>query len=339
MKVANFSLFVLVVVSANAFCSTAVVFDSNYRSEVYATYPSSKSLGQVGGMEFDSEGNLFVSHYGAEFEGNDGSIYKITPDGNANEFVSGLHFPGNMVWTGGTDYGDYLYVGDGTRPTNGRRGGIYRVDMQGNISPFATAGNEPYALGFDEEVGMMFAGTRGDDHLDKVLSDGSTQLFSGFPYGMNGGGPAGIDINNGDKYPGYMYLSNDGKGENYSGVFKLDENGSASRVAEGILTSFRLGFDDVGDFDNSLFATGISREHPGLWSLYKIEEDGTYSLFATGGDMHLNVFTFGPDGAIYAATRAWYSDKVTISRISLIPEPATLALFGVGVGAILRRKQ
>ncbi len=80
-----------------------VVVEPGYTVQVYATYSQSRS---TRGLAFDGSGNLYATHDQA------GSIWKITSDGTASEFVIGLGYPIGITWGGGTSFGDYLYVLD-----------------------------------------------------------------------------------------------------------------------------------------------------------------------------------------------------------------------------------
>jgi len=72
---------------------------------------------------------------------------------------------------------------------------------------------------------------------------------------------------------------------------------------------------------------------------YRISPDGTATMFLDTLDPKFTIrgFNFGPDGALYAAVKNTIAGDVDIYRITPVPEPVTLALFGVGM--IMMRKR
>ncbi|MCK5001123.1 MAG: hypothetical protein KAS23_16380, partial [Anaerohalosphaera sp.] len=241
-------------------------------------------------------------------------------------FADGLRFPGNIVWGGGTAYGNYLYVGDA------KAGDVLKFDLAGNSTSFARPRREPYALGISNS-GNLYCGTRVDDHVDYISPGGVVNNFSNFPYNMPGG-PTSIEFDSSGNYGSGLFLSNDGA-DNDSGIFEINANGIASPFAPDIVTSFRLGFDDAGLFGYSLFTTGMT-EFGQLWSMYSIDADGVATQFAHNNSTHLTIFSFGPDGAMYVAEHDGM-DTTIISRIALIPEPVTFALLSIG-GVLVRMR-
>lgn len=94
------------------------------------------------GITFDTHGNLYLSQWG-DYNSNEGAIYRISPDRSSTKWADGLGTPRRMVWSGGTAYGDYLYVTDATSKN------ISRVDLDGNVSTFASVSAMPHCLVLD----------------------------------------------------------------------------------------------------------------------------------------------------------------------------------------------
>jgi len=77
------------------------------------------------------------------------------------------------------------------------------------------------------------------------------------------------------------------------------------------------------------------------WTLYKVngsydtEIFGTFNMNPTWLAANIE---FGPDGAMYVMEWDQANSNVVISRITAIPEPASLLLVGLG-GLLVRRKK
>lgn len=309
------------------------VLKPGYVVETYATY-SQPGLAPTRSIEFDDESNLYIAH-----QGND-SIWRVASNKVASEFVTGVH-QHSIAWGGGTTYGDYLYAPDGE--INGQ---IRKIAKDGTVSSFTSFGPPQHGLGlaaFDRTGnygGYFYTATAGQDHTYKIDSGGNITMFSDFPGWKNGGGPGNIAFDMVGNYNGLMYMStsfnNDAGNQLYSGLFSLDSRGNASRFTEDLVLSIRIDFDQTGVFfNNKMFAIGESAFGEGL-SVWQIDTDGTAEAFATT-TTSLNDLIFGADGAMYVAEYSEVGEMMTISRI--VPEPATLILFGLGAVIVRKRKR
>ena len=117
------------------------VLEPGYIVETYAAYACPEMQVAPSGITFDSYGNLYLTQW--EDYPSIGGIYRISPDKSAMKWVDGLGTPRKMVWTGGTEYGDYLYVTDAT-PRD-----LLRIELDGTVSTFCHVGAGPHALALD----------------------------------------------------------------------------------------------------------------------------------------------------------------------------------------------
>jgi sugar lactone lactonase YvrE len=308
------------------------VLEPGYTVETYATY-SKPGIGKPRSMTFGGDNNLYVT------QKVDGSVWHITPEGAASEFVSGLETPCGIVWGGGTSYGDHLYV---VRYEVGG-GGVYRIGLDGTVSNFANmpyGGHAPGPIGIDRTGnydGCLYVGSTGQDHTYRVDTGGNVTKFSDFPGWYDGGGPHDIAFGTVADYGGLMYMSTSfvGVNQHRSGLFTLDTSGNASRFTDDLVAASRIDFDLIGDFDEEMFVTAKSGfdEPLGIW---RVGPDGTATEFARTTISDPYGLAFGPDGAMYIAEYSSDDEMVIISRI--IPEPVTVLLLGLGMAILYRRR-
>lgn len=315
MKKTKTSLFLVVVIGLLTLRGLALaveVLESGYVVETYAAY-SEPGITGARFMTFDDEANLYVT------QGSDSDIWIITPEGNASKFASALGEVRGIVWAGGTDFGNYLYVVKAA--VSG--GKIYRIDLDGTVSTFVSVScATPLALDRAGNYGgYLYYATRCQDHTYRVDINGSVMMFSDFPGWKDGGGPLDIAFDPGADYGGLMYMTvafNNSHGNQlFSGLFSLDAYGSASRFTNDLVSTSRVAFDRIGDFDGEMFVTGIPNfdQSETLGSLWRVGSDGTATEFARTTASHLTDLEFGLDGAMYVAEYSDDDELVIISRI------------------------
>jgi len=110
---------------------------------VQSTFAS--GLDALGGLAFDSAGNLFVGDFNDGSPGR-GSILKFTPDGIRSTFALGLNGPYGLAF----DKAGNLFVAD-------YGGNIVKTSPDGIRSTFALGLNRPYGLAFDQAGNLFVA--------------------------------------------------------------------------------------------------------------------------------------------------------------------------------------
>jgi sugar lactone lactonase YvrE len=128
-----------------AFNSVGNLFVADETGNIYEFAPggarsifaSSYNFDDIGGMAFDGAGNLYVVN------GNQGTVYRITPSSVVSVFVSGVGLPGGLAF----DNEGNLYVADPEGGTNGD-GCIYKIAPDGDKTVFASGLNDPVELAF-----------------------------------------------------------------------------------------------------------------------------------------------------------------------------------------------
>jgi len=308
------------------------LFDANYRFESFSIFPAA---GESRDLMFGADGALYVSYYNAWLGQPQGSIYRTEGNNTATLWVDGLYRPYNMVWTGGTDYGDYYYLADAGTRDSSPHGDILRISPGGTASWFAKANiNQPHAIAVDPTGRFgnhLWIATGAHDKVLEVLPDGSTRVAAYI--GSKQGTPYDMAFDTTGRYGQDLYIATNYLDDpSISGVLWMDPDDNVQRFAEAIVEAYSLAFDEMGYFGNDLFVRGVALGDGRKDVVYRVAPDGSITPFAHfTGD-----FTFGPDGMMYAYEREY--GMSTIYRIMPIPEPGTLLLLGMGACAIARRR-
>jgi hypothetical protein len=242
---------------ADYYGNTIEVFTPNGAGSVFA---STGVLGPVG-LAFDHAGNLFVADYGA----NDGTtIAKLTPDGVASVFATGLSLPVGLAFDGPGN----LYVSNIGNNT------IMKFTPDGVGSLFASTGlNTPYGLAFDS-AGNLYVANWGDSTILKLTPGGVGSIFANTGLSL----PQGLAFDS----AGNLFATNHGNNT----ITKFTPAGVGSLFASGLDNPYGLAFDSAGNlFVANLYSTRIMKYTP----------DGTPFLFATASS-GTTFLAFAPSG-------------------------------------------
>jgi len=297
------------------------LLSEDYKAETYATY-SQENVGTANYMTFDPNGNLYISHDGSSDNTADGLIYRISATGESDIFATGLCAPGEIIYVSDSNYPDGLYVTD-------RRGRerIYRLASDGSVTEFSDRVREhPTSLGLDATGNYghyMYTGGDGADHIDRIFPSGQIERFSDFPYNMRGG-PQSIIFDVTGNFGGTMLVAALTKEEypddyQYSGIFTMDTNGNATRLAPGLAGGKKLALDTQGYLGGKLYAIALADLSVANKSLWSIAPDGSSTKLAEFNTTMRGALSIGPDGAMYVAEYDEATSTVTVSRITLGP--------------------
>lgn len=305
------------------FTMAATLLDSNYQISTVASY--SGNTGRLASVTFDKNGNFYLAH------NDSGLIYKVTTGGSTGVWASGFDHPGFMQWGTGTAYGDYLYV------ANTGTDEVLKVDHNGNKQYFTHVGYTPGGLAIDTAGnygGMMYVGTDVLDKVYKVSTTGVVSVFSNYPYNQSGN-TCNMAFDPGTEYGGKMYIATISTVDpQYAGIFSLSATGAPTRFSNDLGLAWKIDFGP-SDFDNNLFASAMVTPAQDRWCIYRLDSQGHATEFFRGGN---TTFSFYGDD-MYIADFTSFTNTTTVYKVSLIPEPVTILVLGLGAGAVLRSRK
>jgi sugar lactone lactonase YvrE len=125
-------------------------------------------LHQVDNPVFDHEGNLYVTYSGSRGQESPVSVFRVTPDGTRESFVSGIVNATSLAF--GPD--GLLYV------SSRFEGSVYRVKEDGGHEQVATDLGVACGLAFDDE-GWLYVGDRSGTIFR--VRDGRATAFATLP--------------------------------------------------------------------------------------------------------------------------------------------------------------
>lgn len=307
----------ILVIWGNQRTFSLTVLDPSFQAETYVSYDFELGNHPAGDMTFDPQGNLYIVQY-ENYESYDGRIYRVDTNKTVSTLATGLTRPEDIVWGGGTDFGDYLYVTEGFDNAYNNEGGVTQVGLDGSINRFVTSGfDQPVTLGVDRVGnydGNMYVGSSNSDRINKVLPDGQVQGF--YSFGKKSGTPVDIEFSPNGSYGGLMYVATQYVSyPEISGILTFDTLGNPTKIAPDIEKAYDLAFDgtETGVFGNYLYAVVKQGDDYGS-SIYRIYPDGQAELFIS--DLWWQTkLAFGPDGALYVSESHWGNSTVTITRV------------------------
>ena len=323
-KVIAVLTFAAILFVQQALCDLTML-DTNYTVEAFAEYQQESVGGLVRYMTADNTGKVYVGHGAAT-----SSIVVASKD-NVSVLAAGFNNIQGVEWAGGTSYGDNVYAAEvGTSS-------IVKVDASGSASTFRTLPEEPLVVALDKTGNygnQLYAATRNSSRIYSIGESGSLSEFLNIST-LTDGFPLDLAFDTTGRYNGYMYLSlMEVNNENYQGVLSIDPQGNVTQFKAGGYWGANLAFDTTSglDFGGDLYVCGGAK-------IFQLTPEGNLIQFLTT-DRIIQDFAFGSDGALYVMevdSSSTYIDTVTISKITVVPEPCTLLLLGLG-GLLIKRK-
>jgi sugar lactone lactonase YvrE len=230
-------------------------------------------LHQVDNPVFDRDGNLYVTYSGTRGQEVPVSIFRVTPDGVREPFVTGIVNPTSMAF----DSSGRLYVSsrfDGT---------VYRVSPAGQSEPFATELGVACGLAFGRD-GTLFVGDRSGT-IFRVTADGQVTPFASVS-------PSVAAFHLAMSPDNVLYVTAPTLGA-YDHVYRVSQDGEVSPVYSGFGRPQGLAFDPTGQLHVVEALAGSS-------GLYSLRADGTVEL-AVAAPSLVGV-AFGPNGLVSVAS-------------------------------------
>ncbi|AQT70274.1 hypothetical protein STSP2_03480 [Anaerohalosphaera lusitana] len=298
------------------------VVDSDYQLERVAGFNYYYPYGHAKEITFDDASNIYVSH-------DSGGVLKIDQSGNEQFIGSGFENLQGIVWAGGTRYGDNLYAAD-VYPK-----AIKQVSTSGQSGVLVNVPNEPLNLTIDHTGnygGDMFVGTRRSAEIYRIFSDGSVAEFIDMPYLGDRAFVGNMAFDETGNYGGSMFVAiGNYVLDDYKGVLKIDPDGDVTKFLPDKFGWGDFAFDTDGFFNEQMYASNGS-------DIYSVDTDGTLTMFMEGHDgIRIRDLKFDQDGSLNVL---WTNgDHVfNIDKVSLVPEPCSLVLLGVGAFVMGRRR-
>lgn len=208
-------------------------------------------LHQVDNPVFDRHGNLYVTYSGSRGQEVPVSIFRVTPEGVREPFVSGIVNPTSMAF----DSSGVLYVSsrfDGT---------VHRVSPGGERTVFATKLGVACGLAFDR-AGTLFVGDRAGT-IFRVTRDAHVTPFATLP-------PSVAAFHLAMSPDDALYVTAPTLGP-YDHVYRIGPDGTVARVYSGFGRPQGLAFDAAGRLHVVEALAGAS-------GLFLLRPDGTVEL-------------------------------------------------------------
>ncbi|HTR42285.1 MAG TPA: PEP-CTERM sorting domain-containing protein [Pseudomonadales bacterium] len=265
--------------------------------------------------------NLFVADYNTQ------DIYEITPGGSQSVFASGLNYPGGIAFN---SMGD-LFVANTAQNAIPAQGSITEIAPNGTQSTFVS-GIDPQVVVFNSTGDLFEADYRSGNIYEYTPGGVRSTFASGFttPIGL-------VFDSTGNLFVGSGYGNGNGI------ITKITPGGMQSTFASGLNFPGGFAFNSAGD----LFACDSGG------SIYEFTPGGVRSTFASvagpdslafnnAGNLFVSTHT-GPIIEITpGGTESTFMSETGITvglAFQPVPEPSTVALIGLGVGALIIRRR
>jgi len=229
-------------------------------------------LHQVDNPVFDDAGNLFVTYSGSRGQEAPVSIFRVTPSGTREPFVSGVVNPTSMAI--GPD--GRLYV------SSRFEGTVYRVAHDGTPEQIASDLGVACGIAFDDE-GWMFVGDRSGTVFR--VRDGRATPFATLP-------PSVAAFHLAMSPGGELHVTAPTLGT-YDPIYKIDRRGVVTTIASSLGRPQGLAFGP----DGRLYVVDALAGSSGL---HRLEADGNCTPVVAGGTL-IGV-AFGPGGSLVVAS-------------------------------------
>jgi sugar lactone lactonase YvrE len=246
--------------------------------------PLATGLHQVDNPVFDRDGNLYVTYSGTRGQEVPVSIFRVSPSGRREPFVSGIVNPTSMTF----DPGGNLYV------SSRFEGSVYRVKPDGTHETYASDLGIACGLAFGRD-GVLYVGDRSGT-VFAVRPNKTAKAIATLPSSV-----AAFHVALGPDDAVYVTAPTLGP---YDYVYRVNpESGAIDRVYSGFGRPQGLAFDSQG-------ALYVTEALAGWSGLYKLRSDGKTELVVAG--QSLVGVAFNPAGGLVVASNdTAYSLKVS----------------------------
>ena len=128
-----------------------------------------RNQGSPTGIDFDSEGNIFVVNY------RQNNVVKYTPEGEASVFASGLNGPAHIV----VNQADELFVSEFGANFSGSGSKVLKIDREGNQTDYLVGMGlqDVIGLALDEEENL-YVGNWQSGKIFKSTGPSNLELFA-----------------------------------------------------------------------------------------------------------------------------------------------------------------
>jgi sugar lactone lactonase YvrE len=236
--------------------------------------PIARGLHQVDNPVFDREGNLYVTFSGSRGQEVPVSIFRVSPSGRRESYVSGIVNPTSMTF----DADGQLYV------SSRFEGTVYRVRPHGTHDTYATDLGVACGLAFDRR-GVLYVGDRSGT-VFAVESDRTVHSIAALPPSV-----AAFHLAIGPD--DCVYVTGPTLGP-YDYVYRIDPRaGSIDKVFSGFGRPQGIAFDSQG-------ALYVVEALAGWNGLYRVRPDGSTELIVAG--QSLVGVAFDPKGGLVVTT-------------------------------------
>ncbi len=236
--------------------------------------PLATGLHQIDNPVFDREGNLYVTYSGGRGQEVPVSIFRVSPSGRRESYVSGIVNPTSMTF----DSKGLLYV------SSRFEGAVYRVHPEGTYETYASDLGIACGLAFDRR-GVLYVGDRSGT-VFAVQPDRTVNAIATLPASV-----AAFHLAIGPDDCVYATAPTLGP---YDYVYRIDPNaGSIDKVYAGFGRPQGIAFDSQG-------ALYVVEALAGWNGLYRVRPDESTELIVAG--QSLVGVAFNPNGGLIVSS-------------------------------------